>query len=37
MALGATSDMFSDDDCASKLLPALCPSLLDPEKYAHPS
>lgn len=34
LALGATSDMFTEDECASKLLPAICPSLLDPEKYA---
>lgn len=33
MALGATVDMFSEDDCASKILPALCPCLLDKEKY----
>lgn len=32
MALGATVDTFSEDDCASKILPALCPSLLDKEK-----
>lgn len=34
MALAATPDVFSEDDCASKVLPALCPSLLDKEKYA---
>lgn len=33
MALGATIDCFSDDDCANKILPALCPSLIDSEKY----
>lgn len=32
LALGATVDYFSEDDCATKLLPALCPSLLDKEK-----
>lgn len=32
MALGATIDVFSDDDCASKILPAICPSLIDKEK-----
>lgn len=32
LALGATSDVFSDEDCASKILPALCPSLVDKEK-----
>ena len=32
MALGATADLFSEDDCATKLLPAICPSLVDKEK-----
>ena len=32
MALSATSDLFTEDDCAIKLLPAICPSLLDKEK-----
>jgi SCY1-like protein 1 len=32
MALAATSDAFSEDDCATKILPALCPSLVDKEK-----
>lgn len=32
MALAATSEHFSDEDCAGKLLPAICPSLLDKEK-----
>ncbi len=31
-ALAATSDLFSDEDCAIKILPALCPSLIDKEK-----
>jgi SCY1-like protein 1 len=32
MALNATMDVFSEDDCANKILPALCPSLVDKEK-----
>lgn len=32
MALNATVDIFSEDDCAAKLLPALCSSLVDKEK-----
>ena len=32
MALNATIDIFSDEDCANKLLPALCLSLVDKEK-----
>ena len=32
LALAATSDLFNDDDCASKILPALCPPLIDKEK-----
>ena len=32
LALAATSDLFSEDDCATKILPALCPSLVDREK-----
>ena len=32
LALAATSDLFSDEDCALKVLPALCPSLVDKEK-----
>lgn len=32
MALGATLEFFSDDDCATKILPALCASLIDREK-----
>lgn len=32
LALAATSDLFTDDDCATKILPALCPSLVDNEK-----
>ena len=33
LALAATSDLFTDDDCATRILPALCPSLVDKEKY----
>ena len=32
MALTATIDVFSDDDCASKILPAICINLVDREK-----
>jgi SCY1-like protein 1 len=32
MALGATLDSYSEDDCANKILPALCPCLIDKEK-----
>lgn len=32
MALNATIDVFSDDDCATKILPAICMSLVDREK-----
>ena len=32
MALAATADMFSEEDCATKMLPAICPSLVDKEK-----
>ncbi|KAI9711080.1 MAG: hypothetical protein M1812_007274 [Candelaria pacifica] len=32
LALAATSDVFTEDDCATKILPALCPSLVDKEK-----
>ena len=32
LALGATTDLFSDDDCATKILPAISPSLVDKEK-----
>lgn len=33
MALNATSDVFSEDDCATKILPAICSSLIDKEKF----
>ncbi|KAJ5893888.1 hypothetical protein N7495_005579 [Penicillium taxi] len=32
LALSATIDVFDEDDCASKILPAICPALLDKEK-----
>lgn len=32
MALAATADLFTEDDCALKMLPAICPSLVDKEK-----
>ncbi|OAK99700.1 ARM repeat-containing protein [Phaeosphaeriaceae sp. SRC1lsM3a] len=32
MALAATADLFSEEDCATKLLPIMCPSLVDKEK-----
>lgn len=32
MALAVTSDAFSEDDCANRILPALCPCLIDKEK-----
>lgn len=33
MAFSATSDIFSDEDCATKILPAICLSLIDKEKF----
>ncbi|KAA6410234.1 MAG: SCY1 kinase [Lasallia pustulata] len=32
MALAVTSDLFTEEDCANKLLPFVCPSLVDKEK-----
>lgn len=32
LALAVTADSFSDDDCANRILPALCPCLIDKEK-----
>lgn len=32
LALSVTTDSFSDDDCANRILPALCPCLIDKEK-----
>ncbi|KUL90429.1 hypothetical protein ZTR_00306 [Talaromyces verruculosus] len=32
LAFGATIESFSEDDCATKIMPVLCPALLDKEK-----
>ncbi|KAH7326091.1 armadillo-type protein [Stachybotrys elegans] len=32
MALGATAEYFNDEDCAVRLLPVICPLLMDKEK-----
>lgn len=32
MALAATVDLYNEEDCAARLLPALCPTLTDKEK-----
>ncbi|KAJ5587815.1 uncharacterized protein N7459_003580 [Penicillium hispanicum] len=32
LALSATIGVFTEDDCAAKILPAICPGLLDKEK-----
>ncbi|KAI1658075.1 ARM repeat-containing protein [Daldinia decipiens] len=32
LALAATGEYFTEEDCAARLLPAICPSLLDKEK-----
>lgn len=32
LALAATAEMFTEEDCATKMLPAICPSLIDKEK-----
>ncbi|KAK3307994.1 armadillo-type protein [Chaetomium strumarium] len=32
LAFGATSEYFSEEDCAVRILPAVCPSLIDKEK-----
>jgi SCY1-like protein 1 len=32
LALAATADLYSEDDCAAKLLPVMCPALVDKEK-----
>lgn len=32
MALAATMEFFTEDDCAGKILPVVCPVLLDKEK-----
>lgn len=33
LALSATIDFFTEEDCAAKVLPAICPVLLDRERY----
>lgn len=33
MALNATTDVFSEEDCATKILPVICLSLIDKEKF----
>ena len=37
LALAATADLFSEEDCAVKVLPALCPSLVDKERMVRDS
>lgn len=32
MALGATAEHFTDEECASRILPVVCPLLMDKEK-----
>ncbi|KAI5283437.1 hypothetical protein KEM54_002132 [Ascosphaera aggregata] len=32
LALAATSELFTEEDCATKVLPAVCPALVDKEK-----
>jgi SCY1-like protein 1 len=32
MALAATGDYFTDEDCAARIMPAICPALIDKEK-----
>ncbi|KAI1364881.1 armadillo-type protein [Xylaria arbuscula] len=32
MALAATGEYFTEEDCASRILPVVCPSLIDKEK-----
>ncbi|KAI4862996.1 ARM repeat-containing protein [Hypoxylon rubiginosum] len=32
MALAATCEYFSEDECATRILPVICPSLIDKEK-----
>lgn len=32
LAFAATIDYFTEEDCAGKILPAICPALLDKEK-----
>jgi len=37
MALTVTNDAFNEDDCANRILPALCPCLIDKEKIIRDS
>lgn len=37
MALGATAEHFTDEDCAVKILPVVCPLLMDKEKLVRDS
>ncbi|KAK4921700.1 Nuclear aminoacylation-dependent tRNA export pathway component, partial [Elasticomyces elasticus] len=37
MAFSATADVYSDDDCATKILPVMCLSLVDKEKFVRDS
>ena len=37
MALGATVEYFTDEDCAGKILPVVCPLLMDKEKLVRDS
>lgn len=37
MALGATAEYFTDEDCAAKILPVVCPLLMDKEKLVRDS
>jgi SCY1-like protein 1 len=34
LSFAATADVFSDEDCATKILPGICASLIDKEKQA---
>lgn len=34
LALSATMDLFTEEDCAAKIIPAISPALIDKEKYA---
>lgn len=37
MALGATAEHFTEEDCASRVLPVVCPCLIDKEKLIRDS
>lgn len=37
MALGATSEYFTEEDCAARVLPVVCPLLIDKEKLVRDS